>query len=296
MNEEQFNQAMSDKGVEVKTQEPETKNAEVTVQENTKVEGQESKQAEVQQQKQDEVPQNGNLTIPPEQIDELRRLEAGAKDGIDIADGALSDLKSATDEDKAEVLATVKERLIEKFPTAQIEKLSEAGVKKFARDLKSYWRNYLNVEIHKDAQHLAERAQFDKLAEQRHPWLKDGNSRLRKEFDRYAKKYEDHFKTVPELTYLLANALKFDELLGKTKGKEGKDLNLTGEKGRGQPTDASPKTNQTAVQNSVKAAVAKLKENPEDENLRTNVFAAQIDEDVRNGTMPPGLARLVTRA
>ena len=293
MDEEQFQNAMESQGVEVKAQESEKTDAKVAVSENKEESGEETRQEAVQQQKTAEVPQDGQLTIPPDQIDELRRMEAGAKEGIQIAEGVLDDLKSADDADKEEVIATIKERLLEKFPDGSFANLKEAGLRKFARDLKSHWSNYLSVELPKSAKFLAEKNEYDKHAVKKHPWLNDNNSPLKKEFDRYVKKYETHFNTVPEFTYLLANALRYDELLGKTKVKEGKSLNLTGDKGRGQPTDAAPKTNQTAVQSSVKAAIDKLKEKPDDDNLRTNVFAAQIDEDARNGIMPPGLARML---
>lgn len=237
------------------------------------------------------VSQNGagGLELSNEKIEEFQLQKAYAEEVVSVADGVLDDLKTADAKDKQEVVLAIQERLMKLFPDTNFAGLDEISLKQFARDSRTNAKRFLDHDIHKTAKFTAEKESFDRAAEQLHPWLSDGKSRLSKEMRRYEKKYPGQFKSMPELKLILANALKFSELQEKLKGGKGKAVDLKGNVGRGTPTDAAPKTNLTAaVADNVKIAVAKFRENPDNKNLKTNVFAAKFDDDFSKGRVPAG--------
>ena len=313
--EEKFMQIMNDAGVSV-NQQKEADNAS-----NPAVEKQESsgsvprEQAAEKGAQSDQVPQNGGLEnqLPREKLEQLQNFESHSQNVISAMDDILDDFKSASDDDaKQDALISAKSTIASFYPkddpaVIALDGLNDVQLKQWVRETKRHHQNFIKTGIQREAAFLSEKEAYNRQAEKSHPWLNDPTSELNKEFKRREKKLGDLFQRDPAAKLILANALKYEELRmavesGKIKPSNlqrqtGNGNTLRSQIGRGNPTDARPKTNSESIKTSAKSAFERLRKiDPSAANYESSqieAVKARNRERMERGQMNPVLAQMI---
>ena len=313
--EDKFMQVMNDAGVSVNQQK------EAGVDTDTSGETQKSsgsvpqEQAAKKGEKSAQVPQNGNLEaqLPREKIEQLQNFESHSQNVISAMDDILDDFKSASDDDaKQDALISAKSTIASFYPkddpaVIALDGLNDVQLKQWVRETKRYHQNFIKTGIQREAAFLSEKEVYNRQAEKSHPWLNDPTSELYKEFKRLEKEHKDLISKYPKAKLILANALKYEELRmavesGKIKPSNlqrqtGNGNTLRSQIGRGNPTDARPRTNSESIKTSAKSAFERLRSlDPGDaryESSQIEAIKARNQERMERGQMNPVLAQMI---